>query len=96
MLGQRTGIFQGHYKWDTVKDAENYWKSFPMKLMKKRAVPSSLTYSISEISNQDQRGENLLVITSYSIHYTKLYDPGQGVPQRSCGEIFFNIPYLDM
>jgi len=61
LLGQRTGIFQGHYKWDTVKDAENYWKSFPMKLMKKRAVPSSLTYIISEISNQDQRGENLLL-----------------------------------
>ena len=55
LLGQETGIFQGFYEWDTVKDAKNYWTSFPMKLMKKRAVPSSLTYSISEISNQDQR-----------------------------------------
>lgn len=61
LLGQETGLFQGFYEWNTVRDAENYWTSFPMKLMKKRAVPSSLTYSISEISNQDQRRENLLL-----------------------------------
>jgi len=61
LLGGKTGLFQGLYEWDTVKDAENYWTSFPMKLMKKRAVPSSLTYSISEISNQDQSGENLII-----------------------------------
>jgi len=48
LIGQETGLFQGLYEWDTVKDAENYWTSFPMNLMKKRAVPSSLTYSISE------------------------------------------------
>ena len=61
LLGQVTGIFQGFYEWDTVEDAENYWTSFPMKLMKKRAVPSSLTYSISEISSLDQRREILLL-----------------------------------
>ena len=49
MLGQKTGMFQGFYEWDTIKDAENYWTSFPLKLMKKRAVPDSLTYSITEI-----------------------------------------------
>ena len=48
LIGQETGLFQGLYEWDTVKDAENYWTSFPMNLMKKRAVPSSLIYSISE------------------------------------------------
>jgi len=48
LIGQETGLFQGLYEWDTVKDAENYWTSFPMNLMKKRAVPSSLTFSISE------------------------------------------------
>jgi len=48
LIGQKTGLFQGLYEWDTVKDAENYWTSFPMNLMKKRAVPSSLIYSISE------------------------------------------------
>ena len=60
LLGQETGLFQGLYEWNTVRDAENYWTSFPMKLMKKRAVPSSLIYSISEFSNQDQPGEILL------------------------------------
>jgi len=57
LLGEKTGFFQGLYEWDSVKDAENYWKSFPMRLMKKRAVPYSLTYSISEISSLDNRGE---------------------------------------
>ena len=61
LLGQETGLFQGLYEWNTVKDAENYWTSFPMKLMKKRAVPSSLTHSISEISNQDQHRESLFL-----------------------------------
>lgn len=61
LLGQETGLFQGFYEWDTLKDAENYWTSFPMILMKKRAVPNSLTYSIYEISNQDQHRESLFL-----------------------------------
>ncbi len=56
LIGQETGLFQGLYEWDTVKDAENYWTSFPTNLMKKRAVPSSLTYRLSEISSLDNRG----------------------------------------
>lgn len=56
MLGQETGKFQGYYEWDTVNDAENYWHSFPMRLMKKRARPDSLSHEIltrdtSEISS---------------------------------------------
>jgi len=38
-LGRGTGEFQGVYEWDTVASAENYWTSFPMKLMKRRTVP---------------------------------------------------------
>jgi hypothetical protein len=53
LIGQKTGIFQGLYEWDTVEDAENYWDSFPMKLMKKRALPGSLTRSISKIPNME-------------------------------------------
>jgi hypothetical protein len=49
MLGLKTGIFQGFYEWDTIKEAENYWTSFPLNLMKKRAVPDSLNYSITEL-----------------------------------------------
>ena len=45
-LGRERGEFQGIYEWDTIASAENYWTSFPMKLMKRRAVPDSLSYEI--------------------------------------------------
>ena len=48
-LGRESGEFQGIYEWDTVASAENYWTSFPMKLMKSRAVPESLSYEIEEV-----------------------------------------------
>jgi len=48
-LGRESGEFQGIYEWDTVTSAENYWTSFPMKLMKRRAVPESLSYEIEEV-----------------------------------------------
>ncbi len=48
LLGQETGIAQGLYEWDTVQDAENYWSSLPMMLLKNRAIPQSLVYSICE------------------------------------------------
>jgi hypothetical protein len=49
LLGRETGEFQGIYEWDTVASAEAYWTSFPMKLMKRRAVPESLSYKIEEV-----------------------------------------------
>lgn len=51
IIGQKTGLFQGFYEWDTLEDAEKYWTSFPLRLMKRRAVPDSLTYSITAINN---------------------------------------------
>lgn len=48
LMGQQTGIAQGLYEWDTVQDAENYWNSLPMQLLKRRAVPQSLVYNICE------------------------------------------------
>ena len=49
LVGRETGITQGLYEWITVEDAENYWMSFPMRLLKKRSVPASLLYNIYEI-----------------------------------------------
>ena len=49
VLGRESGEFQGIYEWDIVASAENYWTSFPMKLMKRRAVPESLSYEIEGI-----------------------------------------------
>ncbi|NIO11332.1 MAG: hypothetical protein GTO40_26280 [Deltaproteobacteria bacterium] len=48
-LGRESGEFQGIYEWDTVASAENYWTSFPMNLMKSRAVPETLSYEIEGI-----------------------------------------------
>jgi hypothetical protein len=58
-LSRETGEFQGVYEWDTVASAENYWTSFPMKLMKRRAVPESLSYEIEriEVDNPSYRKE---------------------------------------
>ena len=47
-LSRKSSEFQGIYEWDTVASAENYWISFPMRLMKRRAVPESLSYEIEE------------------------------------------------
>ena len=49
MIGQKTGMFQGFYEWDTIEDARKYWTSFPMKLMKKRAVPETLNRKIKAV-----------------------------------------------
>ena len=51
MIGQKTGLFQGFYEWDTLVDAEKYWTSFPLRLMKRRAAPDSMTYSITASMN---------------------------------------------
>ena len=48
MLGRKTGRFQGFYEWDTIEDANQYWHSFPMKMMKRRAISSSLQYEVHE------------------------------------------------
>ncbi|UCC96744.1 MAG: hypothetical protein JSW66_12970 [Phycisphaerales bacterium] len=49
MTGQKTGAFQGLYEWDSIEDAQKYWTSFPMKLMKKRAVPGTLNHEITAV-----------------------------------------------
>ncbi len=49
MIGQKTGLFQGLYEWDSVKDAEKYETSFPLRLMKMRAVPETLVYEIKAV-----------------------------------------------
>ena len=49
MMGQNTGAFQGLYEWDSIEDAKKYWSSFPMKLMKRRAVPETLNHEIRAV-----------------------------------------------
>ena len=49
MLSEKSGTFRGVYEWDTVEDAENYWDSFPMRMMRKRAAADSLIRTINAI-----------------------------------------------
>ena len=55
MSGKDTGTFQGLYEWDSVEDAERYWDSFPLKLMKRRSIPDTLRYEIIEINNETNK-----------------------------------------
>lgn len=48
MIGQKTEAFRGLYEWDSVDDAERYWTSFPMNLMKWRAIPHTLSYQVTK------------------------------------------------
>jgi hypothetical protein len=42
-------VFQGLYEWDSIEEAEKYWSSFPMKQMKRRAVPETLNYEVRAV-----------------------------------------------
>lgn len=46
LLGRQTGDFIGLYEFDTVEEAEAYWDSLPLRLMKRRAAPGSLTHAL--------------------------------------------------
>lgn len=51
MCNEKTGVNQGIYQWDSVKDAEAYSKSFAVRFMTKRSVEGSVKYKI--IPNTD-------------------------------------------
>lgn len=48
LLGERSGDFIGRYEFDTIEQAEAYWDSLPLKMMRKRAAPGSLTKKIAK------------------------------------------------
>ena len=48
-IGQKSGAFQGVYEWGSIEDAKKYWTSFPMKLMKRRAVLETLSHEIKAV-----------------------------------------------
>lgn len=45
-LGRTSGRFCGVYEWDSAADAEAYWTSFPMRMMKRRAMPGTVEHRI--------------------------------------------------
>lgn len=48
LLGQDSGDFIGYYEFESIKAAEAYWHSLPLKMMRRRAAPESLTHVIKE------------------------------------------------
>jgi len=50
LFGLETGCFQGLYEWETIETANNYEKSFPFELMKKRAISDSIDININKIT----------------------------------------------
>ena len=55
LTGKDTDTFQGLYEWDSVEDAKRYWNSFPLKLMKRRAIPDTLKYEIIEMKDEAKK-----------------------------------------
>lgn len=49
LTGLETGCFQGLYEWETLETAQNYEKSLPFELMKKRVVADSLNIQITQV-----------------------------------------------
>jgi hypothetical protein len=62
LLGQKTGDFIGRYEFDTVEAAEDYWNSLPLRMMKRRAEPESLTHEISMADNISIRKEGNVAV----------------------------------
>ena len=50
LVGTETGCFQGLYEWASPETAADYVNSFPLKMMKKRAVPESLQINILTVN----------------------------------------------
>lgn len=46
MVDDVTGDFAGYYEWDSVRDVENYARSFAGRFMTNRSVPGSIQFSI--------------------------------------------------
>jgi hypothetical protein len=49
-VDRKTGLCQGLYKWQTVKDAENYSKSIAVRFMSGRSVPGTVDLRIIDQS----------------------------------------------
>lgn len=47
LLGEVTGDFMGRYEFDTVQAARAYRTSLPLRMMRRRAAPASLSYEVT-------------------------------------------------
>ena len=54
-VDRTTGLCQGIYKWQTVKDAKNYSKSIAMKFITRRSYPDSVEYEIIDLRKKKKK-----------------------------------------
>lgn len=52
-VGQSTGDFVGLYEFDTVEEAKAYWGSLPLRMMKRRAAPGSLSHEVRGLNERE-------------------------------------------
>ena len=52
LLGEETGDFIGYYEFDTVEQAEAYWDSLPLRMMRGRAAAGSLSHEVRPIDTR--------------------------------------------
>jgi hypothetical protein len=46
LLGASSGDFMGYYEFETEATARAYWDSLPLKMMRRRAAPGSLSHEV--------------------------------------------------
>jgi hypothetical protein len=46
LIGEDSGDFLGNYEFDTVEAAKTYLDSLPLRIMRRRAEPGSLTHDV--------------------------------------------------
>jgi len=52
LIGQQTGDFMGLYEFDSAAAAEAYWNSLPLRMMRRRAAPGSLSHEVRVAPSQ--------------------------------------------
>lgn len=53
LLGEVTGDFMGRYEFDTVEAANAYWTSLPLRMMRRRAAPASLSFEVTALETEE-------------------------------------------
>ena len=49
LLGAGTGDFMGYYEFDTQQDAETYWSSLPLAMMRRRAAEGTVEHKVAAL-----------------------------------------------
>jgi len=51
LLGNESGDFIGYYEFDSIDEAGAYWDSLPLRMMRRRAAPGTLTKKVESAAS---------------------------------------------